>query len=280
MVKFLLLSLLLCSVGCKPQIKQGDAVWLKPRPDAGMFAELVDVLSVLECYDTGFCSGAKIDFGTGGVYFDQSKGPNWFNYYFSPLVLGNTQKTYFVVEIPSHNGLRNLEVEEPSRFKINYLIKKYVKIRPEIVFETNQFAETHFLNSFIIGIHYRGTDKGSEAPAVKYENVVDEVLKQIQLHHLERYKIFIATDEYDFLEYMKAQFPGKIVYLQGVERSKDGKPLHMGKDSGQYEQGKQALMDSVLLSKTDFLIRTSSNLSLFSTYLNPKLPVFELSKRY
>ena len=41
-----------------------------------------------------------------------------------------------------------------------------------------------------------------------------------------------------------------------------------------------ALIDCILLSKTDLLIRTSSNFSLASTFFNPKLPVIELSKRH
>src|SRR3990167_4909817 len=93
-IVLLLAVLLFSSVACKPQIQRGDAVLLKSRGDAGMFAVLGDVLSVLECYDTGFCSGVKIDFGTGGLYFDRQRGLNWFNYYFEPITLGVTNKSY------------------------------------------------------------------------------------------------------------------------------------------------------------------------------------------
>jgi hypothetical protein len=277
----LLLSILLFgSAACKPQIKRGDAVLMKCRDTAGMFSVLIDALAVLECYDVGFCSGVKIDFGVGGLYFDQQRGQNWFNYYFEPITLGVSNKPYFETNEPTQNGLRNLEFDEPSRLKINHLINKYLKIRPELIAEIDHFVEHNFKNNFVIGLHYRGTDKGSEAPLVKYDRAESEIRKQIEFNKFQNYKIFIATDEHDFLEYMKAKFPGHVIFHPDIQRSKDGKPLHMGKSVEKYESGKHALLDCVLLSKTDFLIRTSSNLSLFSTYLNPQMPVFELNKRY
>ncbi|MEI6790088.1 MAG: hypothetical protein WCK42_02780, partial [Myxococcaceae bacterium] len=76
------------------------------------------------------------------------------------------------------------------------------------------------------------------------------------------------------------EFPHQVVYLPEVKRSKDGKPLHLGKQQGQYESGLDALMDCLVLSKTNLLIRTSSNLSRWSAYFNPDLPVIELNKRH
>ena len=64
----------------------------------------------------------------------------------------------------------------------------------------------------MIGLHYRGTDKASEAPKVPYEQVQMEV-RQITdtLPEDFPYKIFVATDEQAFLDFMIQHFPGKIV---------------------------------------------------------------------
>ncbi len=244
-----------------------------------MAAVLGDVMSVLECYDKGVCSGVKIDFGTGGLYYDRSQGPNWFNYYFEPVTIGNTSKAYFETDWPSKNGIPNLG-DIANREQYASKITKYLKLKPEIAHEIDHFVATHFNNSFVIGIHYRGTDKDSEAPRVHYEKALAEVSKQAHLRNLQDYKIFVATDEHAFLEYMKTQHPGKILYNTDVQRSKNGKPLHLEQSSNQYENGKHALMDCILLSRTNLLIRTSSNFSLFSTYFNPKIPVIELNQRY
>jgi hypothetical protein len=42
----------------------------------------------------------------------------------------------------------------------------------------------------------------------------------------------------------------------------------------------KAVMDVVVLSKSNRLIRTSSSLSLWSSYLNPGLPVLLLNERF
>ncbi len=130
-----------------------------------------------------------------------------------------------------------------------------------------------------MGVHYRGTDKKSEAARTEYETVFDSVRSYIKEHQLEDFKIFVATDEAQFVKTMEREFPGRIITSQ-AKRSEDASPLHLNLDHSNgnpYRQGKEALFDAAVLGKGDVLIRTASNLSLFSTYLNPDIPVILLS---
>lgn len=268
------------SFGCKPQVHQGDSVSLTSRSEAGMFAVLDDVWSLLDCYEKKICTSVQINFGKTGLYFDEQKGANWFHYYFAPIELGTPQPGRKIIEtdFPEGNGLSTPKLSKLSRERIGFLVKKYIKFNPEIEHQLQQFVKDHFKARFIIGVHYRGTDKSKETPRISYDKVAEEVSAQIQKRALNRedYEIFVATDEQSFLDFMKHAFPGKIIEFSEVKRSKNNKSLHMDNTTNQFEIGRTALMDCLILSKTSLLIKTSSNLSRWSTYFNLELEVVEL----
>jgi hypothetical protein len=132
----------------------------------------------------------------------------------------------------------------------------------------------------MIGIHYRGTDKNSEAPRLPYEEVTKHLLESIDRLETDQYKIFVATDERAFLDYMISIFQDKVCWIKEVQHSTNNAPLHINGGDKRFLMGKYALMDCIILSKTNLLLRTSSNLSKVSTFFNPTLEVIELSQRY
>lgn len=217
--------------GCKPQIQQGDAVVLESRP-AGMFSVLDDIWGILDCYETKLCSAIKVDFGEGGLYYDPEMGPNWFDYYFQPIHLGAPKGHFKKIELPFELGIVHPEFHGLSRERIGALAHKYIKLRPALAHEVDGFVNKNFKGHFVIGIHYRGTDKSSEAPRTSYGKVTEEINRQVHLRGLTDFKIFVATDEQGFLEYLKEKFPNRVIELPGVERSKEGKPLHLSKEKG------------------------------------------------
>ena len=161
-----------------------------------------------------------------------------------------------------------------DRKYINGLINQFIRVKPEILKEVNSFVKKNFPpSSFLIGIHYRGGDKNHcDCARVSYENVK----KKIQMFLKNRYRkgrnyvLFLASDEKDFYEYMGKAFPGHCVFFsRGFEGG-----FHEGIRGEGYLEGKKALVDCLLLSKTNVIIRTVSNLSLVSTFFNPDIPVF------
>ena len=71
---------------------------------------------------------------------------------------------------------------------------------------------------------------------------------------------------------------GDKVCFYSSQRSKDGKPVHYNSEDP-YRVGEEALIDCLLLSRTNLLVRTSSNLSLCARYFNPSIPSIEVSVR-
>lgn len=246
---------------------------LDPPHHFGFFCLFTTVLGCLDFYEKGYYAGLIVDFDKHGLYYDPLMGPNWWNYYFEPILVGN----YFNATVRQINDgeFQNAAYyarDDMSRKRANELIQKYVKIKPDIVHEVDKFVEDSFGSDYILGIHYRGTDKftWNEADFVSYEQTLKAIEDHLEEVKPASYKIFIATDEAAFLAYMQNRFPDKVVY-QESQRSTDNRPVHYG-SSDPYRIGREALVDSLLLSRTDYLIRLFSNLSVCSCYFNADLP--------
>jgi hypothetical protein len=246
----------------------------------GMFAAANQVLGQLYLFETGQLpnvSGLTIDFDTHGLYYDPSCGSNWWTYYFEPLCIGESENANIVY--PTEEQYREAWIQRRMipRETAAQLIKKYIHIKSPIQRKIDAFVDQFFLNKYVIGIHYRGTDKNKEAPRIAYETLFEEVEQNAPKE--KPYVLFIATDEVDFLEQAREKYPGCVVAIEAHRSESAGLGVHFI-NKNNYILGEEALTDAVLLSKCDLLIRTSSNLSLWSTYFNPNLPVILLNQRY
>lgn len=279
LVFFIVLSFLGKPLICHAEHKK-EILLLDSDNSAGMFAVFYMVLGALEYAHENKLSGVRVDFGKGGLYFDPSKGKNWWEYYFKPLpIYHNKGRHYQWKQISPKEKVKLItKGTRLSKERAHYLIEKYIRIKPYIQDKVNQFVDANFKDNFVVGVHYRGTDKSSEAPRISYEKVSDEVCQQLIMHRAYNYKIYVATDEQAFLDFMIDRFGSDVIYINAI-RSSDFNPVHLSKTNpGQL--GEDALLDCLLLSRTNLLIRTSSNLSSVSYKINPLLPVISLSRSH
>lgn len=264
-----------------PQRKEFKVITPDHLEAYGMFAVFNLILGHLHLFDTGQYAnvqGLKVDFGYEGNYYDPMHGPNWWQYYFEPLTVGSSKATNVRLFSPDENQhawaiRRNLTRQDAFR-----LIDKYVRVRKTILEKVKKFSELYFKDCFMIGVHYRGTDKAAEAPRVPYDEVIRVVGENLAMLGDQKSKIFVATDEQAFLNYIQKAFPNQVIAINAF-RSSNTNNLHHTTNHP-YEQGKQAIIDALLLANCQLLIRTSSNLSLWSSYYNPDLPVIMLNHRY
>jgi hypothetical protein len=249
--------------------------------DTGLFSSFFDVLSLLKEHEKGRFAGVEVDFARKGPYYSPFHGSNWWRYYFAPIRVGNKNKNHITkIKATKFKGVTPWDIEyNTSRKQVNDLIKKYIRLQPTVESFIEDFVQRHFSLHAVVAVHYRGTDKISEAPRVTYEAVAEKVAEVLTSFAGRSCKIFIASDERGFIEYMEDLFPGIVCYNEEAMRSSAGKPIHLNCDNP-YKAGFDAVVDCLLLSKGDILLRTSSNLSLAATYFNPDIPVIELSKRY
>lgn len=248
--------------------------------NAGFFAIFSSVIAALNMYEEGHFAGIHVDFNSG-VYLDLERGPNWWEYFFDPIHLGdetNAVKHVFsfeeVLSLAGHGFII-------PRERASELIQKYVHLRPEIAEELETFVNTHFKDHYVIGIHHRGTDKKTEAPIVPYEKTLTTlnwVISNLSDEQRDKLKVFVATDEQNFLNFLIPIFPNNVIYSDFV-RSTDDQPLHYNPSiySSNYQKGKEALLDCLLLSRCNFLLfPTTSSLSIASMKFNPNLPAIAL----
>lgn len=269
-----LVFLHLCHIGHAEEQKDYLVV---SSPYTGLFSIFNCVAGLLDAYEEGELAGFELAFYEG--FYVQTPGSNWWDYYCTSSVVGS----------PSNGSMR--EMAEPeyadyvhrtefglSRERVFDLIQKYIHFQAHIKQRVENFIAEQFKGEVVIGLHYRGTDKNSEAPPVPYEQVFEKIQQQIQEQQLREFQIFVATDEQSFLEFMQTQFPDRVIAIS-MARSCNHWPLHIGNPTPG-RQGEDAIVDALLLSRCDLLIRTSSNLSLWSTFFNPKIPVINLNQRY
>ncbi len=271
----LLLLISPISVYCRPSY-----LYINLLPHRlGMFSVLSYVTGVLHSYENeGKYTGVTVNFEEIGLYYDPAYGPNWWEYYFEPIKHGNIQtkpKKFSLSEYKRYATFAEKDLHHRERQR---LIKKYIKVKSPIQNKVDEYVLDNFTGSPVIGVHYRGTDKSIEAPRVSFDKVISCIQEYIEEKDLKDYKIFVATDELEFLTFMESSFPHAIL-VYSTQYSTDGSPLHEN-NPDKFLHGEEALIDCLLLARTDVLIRTSSNLSLWSTYFSPSLPVIELNKRY
>ena len=158
------------------------------------------------------------------------------------------------------------------------LIDKYLDINEDVAAEVRMFCSEHFKEKKVLGVHYRGTDKYKEAPPVSY----DVVYRNIE-HYLNLYPetdcVFIATDEVGFLDNINGRHMSRrVVYRNDSYRAQDGDPIHYSKCVSRYAINRDALVNCLILSKCDTVIKTASILSGWSKLFNPQLSLVILNK--
>lgn len=240
--------------------------------DVGLFAVFNNILTMLDDFEKKEIAGARVDLHKG-LYYQPSIGPNWWHYYFKPIKIGKETKDINYKDIGYYRQNTNCRITRERGF---YLINKYIKIQPYVYRLVDSFYDKNLTNAFLIGIHYRGTDKSSEAPRVDYAKVAQAVQNKIKSLNGKTYKIFIATDEQQFIDYIKNRFTN--VYYADSARSTDGKPLHYAHNRSPFKQGLECLTDALLLSRCNTVIRTASNVSGAVSMFNPKAEFISLNE--
>jgi len=256
----------------------GDYAIMISRIGAGLFSSFADVLAAVNAYDKGLIDGLEVAFGSEGVYYEEGRGSNWWEYYCEPIRLGAKKDRCSVC---IYDCIPNVPLREfySGRHEPFHLIQKYIRIKQEILDEVESFYKEAFEGKFVIGVHYRGTDWiwENQYTRIPYETFAETVNRKIEGRG--DYRIFVATDEQQFLDFMEARYPGRILCQKNAHRTYTQYPLHKDSSYSRSLQGREALIDCLLLSKTDRFVGSSSNLSQWVGLFNPDLDTTDLSIR-
>ncbi len=207
-------------------------------------------------------------------YYDKERKDtqNIWEYYFENNFIGQPDQVvdwigeYEYSYTFDHSDIRKRQI-------CKALINKHLHIKKEILIEVDEFYHHHKLQN-TIGVHYRGTDITIHHPKVdiqRYFNEIDKILHRFE-------KVFLCSDEYQTINIFRDKYKDALITTQSITLSDNCDiPSYKQIGEGGYQKGKDVLIESLLLSKTAFLIKSRSNVSNFSLLFNPDLRFINLA---
>jgi len=162
--------------------------------------------------------------------------------------------------------------------RASHLIRKYLVVKADVIEEVDDFCRRHFAERRVLGVHYRGTDKVVESPFVPYDRVRRNIDRYLELYPRTD-RVFVATDDARFLDYLQNASLGRgLLCREDSFRSRDGSSIHESSETNKHEINRDAIVNCLILSRCEALLKTASILSAWSKLFNPRLPVVMLNR--
>jgi len=148
-------------------------------------------------------------------------------------------------------------------------VQKYIRVKKHIWSIIDDFYEKYFEGYFMLGVHIRGTDFGYADPisTKKYFAAIRSIM---QKHTNKNIRIFLATDQKQFVESFQKEFGDLLLTYDAIRSSDERAPFHLTNVSP-YKKGEDVLVDALLLSKCDFLFKCASAVGEYALWFNPEL---------
>jgi hypothetical protein len=265
----------------------------------GFFCEFGNVISNLIYYEQDGIRSMYVDWTDQFFPFKDKPHENGWDLYFEPIVLDvNTthidEPIYRVGNTSAHELHDQLCVAQwlcyddylPYRLFVHEKINKHIRIKEQILNQVDSFYEKHMKGNMCIGVHVRYAsahvhETPSGHPSLDtYCVEVDNLLKRYPAGNV---TIFLATDSHAVIQYFKKRYDKKLVYINTYRANNKedpgliyentqywiNKPDQWHKKKPGYQGGLGALMDCLLLSKCDYLIHITSNVSTYVCFFNP-----------
>jgi len=148
------------------------------------------------------------------------------------------------------------------------LVAKFAVVQPSVVLLAEQewARMTGGKNRPVVGVHIRGTDKGGIVhPPHLYFPLIDEFLASF-----DNALIFLATDDMGYFRAVTQRYASRVVHSASTDRASDKDAIWSSGESTS-SLGFQVLVDTLLLAKCTFLLKTNSAVSEFAIYYSPRL---------
>ena len=195
---------------------------------------------------------------------------------YEPLALWQLLERESEADLP-----HNEKYEFHHRARVSNVISENVKIKKEILEEINKFQEKNFSYN-VLGVHVRGTDKKLEYPhkalpiSAYIEAIQDYVDKNPDC------KIYVASDNNEAIIEIFRKFGPQRVFVTNATRMQkylSADPICLTPSTGP-KHGEEVLIECMLLSRTNHLICTDSNVAASALYINPNITTTYLNRKH
>ena len=247
---------------------------IKRTPGTGLFSNVLFVLNHLKiAIKKGYIPIVDMENFTT-IYNERKKikkTRNAWEYYFENLSnfklkdIYKSQKVIFTDNTYQHNFVYDLE---KNKYLTN-LFRKKIKIKSDILRDFKKIRKK-MSKKRVLGVHFRGTSykrsTGHPFPATKDQmgKIFEFFLKKKKFS-----KIFLSTEEKDYLEFFKKKYGKKLIYIKDVYRSNKNDAFKIyPRKNHRYKLGREIILETLLMSTTDYFIFVNSNVSSASMALN------------
>jgi hypothetical protein len=268
---------------------------------AGLFSEFHSVVGALAYAEAHGAAAVRVDFRSA-LYVDGERGPNWWTYFFERDLMGIANRSSngevhldrSLAKYGRHGGFCDVvNGTTPylypmtfgvSRADVHRLVASHIHVRQPILDEVARaVAASTEPGAYVVGVHYRGTDStrrsglltDNQTRRVSYQAYADEVRRALDAAAPQSHQVFVASDEREFLDFMRGAFGGRVIWSEDSPRVGAGDlPIHLDRalPVSNYQKGKSGLVDCLRLAAADYLVKGRSNLSDASLAFNPRLP--------
>ncbi len=174
--------------------------------------------------------------------------------------------------------------------KYGHEVLTRLSIKEDLQKSANKWFESHIKGDWV-AVHYRGTDIRKHKDGAyrrKYRIDLKPYVAYLKEVLDSQCSIFACSDQTEFIDEMKAVFPGR-VFARDIKRSCDDKCLHLDfvpfvncdnqvRDAV-YAQERDALIDILILAKAGLIYTTGSGLVNVVRYFNPETKIVSLNGR-
>ena len=160
-----------------------------------------------------------------------------------------------------------------QRRKGRETVRRYVRVKSSIVEKVEDFRREFLEGKAVLGVHMRGTDL-AYAPPVSPAEYFPEI--ETWLASNSEGHVFLATDQLQYLELMKDRYGPSLVFYDCLRSDNSVAPFN-AKTGSPYRKGEDVLIDILLLSQCDYLIRGASNIPEMALFFNDELESTDLS---
>jgi hypothetical protein len=245
---------------------------------AGLMSYFVQVVSNLNVVKNT-SNKLYVKFDENMRYQDLRYGKNVWDYYFKQPFNFSSEEVAGAIKIKDVWFEGNLSI--PPRLTQDVIqdsgeiIKTYIHLKSHVQEKIEQFLERNTQPSDkILAVHKRGTDHICDAPLLNtqtYLKCIDEYIDSYD-------KLLLCTDEEYIIDEFKQRYGDKLIYYSSI-RATENNNIGIHQSVGlldPYKMGEDVIIETYLMSRSDFLIKTVSNVSNAALLINPSLKYVEI----
>ena len=245
---------------------------IKRSRGAGFFSNLLYVICQLQ-YANKKGMVPIVDMQNFPTYYNQKKNikdiKNIWELYFNQVSDYSLEEVYQSKNVYFSPSRYNFFLEDYKKKSLKKIFDKYIKVKPHIMKEVNNFINKNFVTKKIVGIHFRGTDQkisaGHSHPPTLYQitNIIDSMLKKSK-----ELKFFLLTEDLKYYQIIKNKY-GNLICSFDFFRSNSSLDFSNSKRKNHRNKlGIENLIEAITLSRCNKIIYCETNISLFSIFLS------------